>query len=133
MTLLPLQATLLESRLQPAFSEEPAEAGTPTLGLHFRRIPFRPEIQKRVLAPALFGLRPPDLVQIRCRVRVRPVLPALDVPVPHRVMEDVVQRRPEVAFRFYPRFDRPVPDLSPPTTVLPVPAVRRPAVQFSYR
>jgi hypothetical protein len=65
--------------------------------LHSRLIPILAIIARRILAPDALRVLDARLRQIFRRAAPRPIRPTFDVAVPHRILMDVVQRRPSNA------------------------------------
>src|SRR5262249_55578723 len=99
--------------------------------LHFGWIPVFPVIQNRKLTPAPLCLCATNFGEILSGVGIGPVLPALDVAMPHRVVQDVVQCRPEMAIRFHGGFGSTMPHLPSRAAILVVPAIGCATVQLS--
>jgi len=101
----------------------------PDIDGKFRRVPVYAHVQNRKVAPHALGPFAADGPEVFGRIRVRPVEPLMHVPVPDRIVQDVVQRGPEVAIRLNGRLQRVAPHLAPAARLRAVPLIGGPTVQ----
>jgi len=99
----------------------PRERGTPNL--HSRLVPILAVIPQRIVLPDTLCLFHSRLHEIFRRAAPPPVRPPPDIAVSHRIVMDVIQRRPVVPVGTYRAFDHAKENFSPANFLFAVPGV----------